>query len=94
MEATVVKKRTPHPISHYWGLVRDMDDNQMLELATLLVNYVRMHPSKSNDDSEREQGFRSLAGCWADDHGEDDMEAIIRQGRERRLGSWQGPGGG
>lgn len=64
-----------------------MEDNQMLELASLLVNYVRMHPAKANDDEERERGFRSLAGCWANDQGDDDMEAIIRQGRESRRGN-------
>lgn len=87
MEETVRKRRTTRPISHYWELVKDMEDNQMLELASLLVNYVRMHPAKANDDEERERGFRSLAGCWANDQGDDDMEAIIRQGRESRRGN-------
>ncbi len=36
------------------------------------------------DEQERERGFRNLAGCWANDKGNDDMEAIIRQGRAKR----------
>lgn len=87
METTINNRRTTHPISHYWGLVKDMEDNQMLELASLLVNHVRKHPSKTVDDQERERGFRNLAGCWANDHGDDDMEVIIRQGRESRRGN-------
>lgn len=42
-----------------------------------------------DDEQDRERGFRSLAGCWANDSGDDDMEAIIRNGRENRHGSRQ-----
>ena len=41
----------------------------------------------ADDEDERERGFRNLAGCWANDEGDDDMEAIIREGREGRRGS-------
>lgn len=40
----------------------------------------------ADDEDERERGFRNLAGCWANDEGDDDMEAIIREGREGRRG--------
>ena len=39
------------------------------------------------DEEEREKGFRSLSGCWANDHGDDDIEAIIRKDRENRRGN-------
>ena len=78
----VNKGRTVHPISHYWGMVKDMDDNQKLELVTMLIDSVRFHsPMSEEDTKERERGFRALAGCWADDVGDDDMETIIREGR-------------
>ena len=40
---------------------------------------------KNLDDKEK--GFRSLSGCWANDHGDDDIEAIIRKDRENRRGN-------
>ena len=36
---------------------------------------------------ERERGFRNLAGCWADESGDDDVEAILRRGRASRAGN-------
>ena len=49
------------------------------------IAFLRLRPA--TDEEEREHGFRSLAGCWAEDRGDDDMEAIIRKGREGRRGS-------
>ena len=40
MKATL-RKRTTLPISHYWGMVKDLDDSQKLELVTMLVNSVK-----------------------------------------------------
>ena len=40
MEVTL-RKRTTLPISHYWGLVKDLDVNQKLELVSMLVNSVK-----------------------------------------------------
>ncbi len=85
MEATVRKRRAPHSITHYWGMVKNLEDSQKLELVTMLIDSVRLR-SSPNDEEERERGFRSLAGCWANDHDDDDMEAIIREGRESRRG--------
>ena len=87
MEATARRRqRTTYPISHYWGLVKDMDNSQKLELVTMLIDSVRLHPA-ADDEDERERGFRSLAGCWANDEGDDDVETIIHKGRGGRLGS-------
>ena len=86
MEATVTRRRrATRPITHYWGMVKDMEEDQKLELVTMLIDSVRLRPA-IDDEDERERGFRSLAGCWANDEGDDDMEAIIREGREGRRG--------
>jgi len=79
MEATIHK--TSNPVMLYWGMVKDIDDSMKLELVTMLINSVRLHPSTSVDEEEKERGFRNLAGCWANDRDNDDIEAIIRQGR-------------
>ena len=54
-------------------------------MTTAIRYYSRFGHTKQIE--EREHGFRSLAGCWAEDHGDDDMESIIRKGREGRRGS-------
>ena len=84
MKTTVRRKQAMVPTSHYWNLVKDMDNGQKLELVAMLIDSVRLYPISSDVEQERERGFRSLAGCWADDRDDDDMEAIIRQGRKTR----------
>ena len=86
MNTTAAGTSTMPPIMHYWGIVKDMDNSLKLELIAMLINSVRMNPMPS-DEEERERGFRSLAGCWINDQDDDDMEAIIREGRESRMGS-------
>ena len=86
MNTTAIGTHTPPPpIMHYWGLVKNMDDKLKLELVSMLISSMRLH--SDTDEEERENGFRSLAGCWANDHGDDDMETILRAGREGRRGS-------
>ena len=41
MATTARRRRTVHPISHYWSLVKDMDDSQKLELISLLAESVK-----------------------------------------------------
>lgn len=86
MDATTIRtSNSIKPIMHYWGMVKDMDDKQKLELISMLISSMRLHPSINED--EKEKGFRSLAGCWVNDNGDDDIEAIISKGREGRRGS-------
>ena len=35
MEATTTRRRATHPMSYYREMVKDMDDNQKLELASI-----------------------------------------------------------
>jgi hypothetical protein len=41
MATTTAAKRTTHPMSYYWGVVKDMDDSQKLELVTMLIESVK-----------------------------------------------------
>ena len=66
MEGTTTKRRrTAHSISHYWGLVKDMDDSQKLQLVTMLVNSVK--PAKADDRPKRKLDARDYAGIWSDE---------------------------
>ena len=37
---TTARRRTAHPMSYYWGVVKDMDDSQKLELVTMLIESI------------------------------------------------------
>jgi len=41
MATTTTRRRTAHPMSYYWNLVKDMDDSQKLELVTMLIESVK-----------------------------------------------------
>ena len=86
MDTTAVgTNNTMPPIMLYWSLLKNIDDKLKLELVAMLIDSMRLRPM--TDDVDRERGFRNLAGCWANDDGDDDMEAIIREGREGRRGN-------
>ena len=39
-------------MSYYWGLVKDMDDSQKLELVTMLINSVKRTVAKAGPEDE------------------------------------------
>ncbi len=78
MEATIKGGHTTNPIAYYWELVKDLEVNQKLELVTMLIDSIRLRQSDTKtDEQELNRGFRSLAGCWVNDEGDDDIENII-----------------
>ena len=58
MEATTsTKRRSTHPMSYYWGVVKDMDDSQKLELVTMLVNRVKPKLAEDRTMKEMLEGY-------------------------------------
>ena len=60
MATTTARRRTTHPMSYYWGVVKDMDDSQKLELVTMLIESVKPAIKREQSDAcidsvEREQ---------------------------------------
>jgi len=49
---TTRRPRASHPISHYWGLVKDMDDSQKLQLITMLAQSMKPAVDKKQDSEE------------------------------------------
>ena len=86
METTLRTASHAQSISRYWGLVKNLDDEMKLELVAMLINSMRQHEASSADE-QRERAFRSLAGCWAEDKGDDDVEEILLRSRESRRGN-------
>ena len=41
MATTSARQHATRPMSYYWGVVKDMDDSQKLELITLLAESVK-----------------------------------------------------
>ena len=70
-------------IASFWPTLSGLSVSAKLELAVLLLDSVREPKTMDSTDSdaEREKNFRSLAGCWANDSGDDDVEEILKQSR-------------
>ena len=51
---TARKRRTAHPISHYWGMVKDMDDSQKLELVILLAKSIKASLESKAKEAEEQ----------------------------------------
>ena len=49
---TTRRRRASYPISHYWGLVKDMDDRQKLQLITMLAQSVKPAEDKKQESEE------------------------------------------
>jgi len=71
---TARRRRTAYSISHYWGMVKDMDDNQKLQLVTMLVNSVK--PSSVAGRKKRKLDACDYAGIWSDDEYMDADELV------------------
>lgn len=61
MEATTTKRRrTPYPISHYWSMVKDMDDCQKLQLVTMLIESIKPIQTSTLYDMPLEEDFPDM----------------------------------
>ena len=45
MATTTARRRTAHPMSYYWSLVKDMDDSQKKELAIMIIESIKPAPA-------------------------------------------------
>lgn len=88
METMMRRRRATHPISHYWGMVKDMDDNQKLELVTLLIDSVRQSSTAPGTDEKlskkRKLNASDYAGIWDDDHfiAAEEINRAVRDARQ------------
>lgn len=47
---TAVHNTDPLPVSHYWGLLKGLDNSQKLELASMLIDSVKPAAAKAAQD--------------------------------------------
>jgi len=57
MATTTARRRSAHPMSYYWSVVKDMDDSQKLELVTMLVNSVKHKVADDLTTEEMLEGY-------------------------------------
>ena len=57
MATTTARRRSAHPMSYYWSVVKDMDDSQKLELVTMLVNSVKPKVADNLTTEEMLEGY-------------------------------------
>ena len=95
---TAQRQHSTHPMSYYWGVVKDMDDSQKLELVTMLIESVKQKvvttsPTKryTMDDihamiDEAEAEIAAGGGIDDDDLWKEDEEEFKKElSEEQRL---------
>ena len=60
MATTTTKQPTVHPMSYYREMVKDMDDSQKLELASILIESVKPIQTKTLPDMPLEEDFPDM----------------------------------
>ena len=60
MATTTTRKSQPNPMSYYWEMVKDMDETQKLELATMLIESVKPIQTKPLFDTPIEEDFPDM----------------------------------
>ena len=60
MATTTTKRRSTRPMSYYWGVVKDMDDNQKLELVTMLIESVKPIQTNTLIDMPLDEEFSDM----------------------------------
>jgi hypothetical protein len=57
---TASRRRSTHPVSYYWGMVKDMDDSQKLELVTMLIDSVKPIQTRPLADMPLDEEFADM----------------------------------
>lgn len=57
---TARKQQATHPMSYYWGMVKDMDDSQKLELVTMLIDSVKPIQTRPLADIPMDEKFADM----------------------------------
>ena len=57
---TARKQQATHPMSYYWGMVKDMDDSQKLELVTMLIDSVKPIQTRPLADIPMDEEFADM----------------------------------
>ena len=60
MATTTARRRSTRPMSYYWGVVKDMDDSQKLELVTMLIESVKPIQTRSLADMPMNEEFPDM----------------------------------
>lgn len=60
MATTTTKRRSTRPMSYYWGVVKDMDDSQKLELVTMLIESVKPIQTNTLIDMPLDEEFSDM----------------------------------
>ena len=56
----ITTRDNTQPMSYYWGLVKDMDDSQKLELVTMLIDSVKPIRTRELTDIAYDDEFADM----------------------------------
>ena len=90
METTVRRRTARRLITHYWGMLKDLDDNQKLQLITMLAESVK---SAKTEPKKKKLDACDYAGIWSDEEYMDADELVdhlneVRHTKSHRQEFW------
>lgn len=60
MATITTRRHGTRPMSYYWGVVKDMDDSQKLELVTMLIESVKPIQTRPLTDIPVDEEFADM----------------------------------
>ena len=90
MEGRVRKRTTRRPNTHYWGMLKNLDDSQKLQLITMLAESVK--PTKTMPKKKKLDAC-DYAGIWSDEEYMDADKLVdhlneVRHSKSHRREFW------
>ena len=89
---TMTRRRNTHSISHYWGMVKDLDDSQKLQLITLLAESIKPAVAKAEGTEDEEYSLRPFTKEELNariDEAEAEIAAGIGTSHEEMMREWE-----
>ena len=89
---TTTSQRNTYSISHYWGMVKDMDDSQKLQLITLLAESIKPAVAKTEETEDEEYSLHPFTKEELNariDEAEAEIAAGIGTSHEEMMREWE-----
>ncbi len=76
MSTTAVENHSATPVMYYWGMVKDLNDSQKLELVRMLVESLQAVMTSPKKAKRKKLDACNYAGIWSDDEYMDADELV------------------
>ena len=76
MNTTTIENHSATPVMYYWGMVKDLNDSQKLELVRMLIESLQAVMASPKKAEDKKLDACDYAGIWSDDEYMDADELV------------------